>query len=230
MKVVVGCPVRKRNWILPEWRSHVEAGIPDGVEVSYAFVVDEDDLETCELLGSWSNTALVPVKEPFREDERSWGPERYEHMSYLRNTLLSYVRMVGPDFFLSLDSDILIHPDALANLIETAIDNNADAVGGLTYLDPVDHRVTNIANWSNRSMTRFNRVLEPGVHPVDVIMAIKLMAPNGYNTDYPVHNNGEDLGWSAAMTGRSIFCDGRVASKHVMRPKYLELVDLRVGY
>lgn len=232
--IIIGCPTRNRTWILPLWKEYVEAAIPEDWEYSFAFVVGQDDMKTMEMVGSWERTNIIPVDEPpIMEDVRTWADtSRFEHMAWLRNQLLGYARFRSPDYLLSLDSDILLHKDVLKNLIETAEQNEADAVGGLTYFDPQDKHVTNIANWReyNAFNSGFKRVREPGVHPVDIIMGIKLLGPEGYNTDYIYHGMGEDLGWSQNMVGKKIFCDGRQGSKHVMHPRYLELEDQRVGY
>ena len=71
-----------------------------------------------------------------------------------------------------------------------------------------------------------------GVIPVDVIMAIKLMTPEALQEDYCFDTNGEDIGWSKSATaqGLKLAFDGRVCSKHVMRPGQLEKLDPRCGF
>ena len=231
MNIIIGCPVRNRNWILPFWKEYVEAAIPEGVEYSFAFVVGDDDMKTMDLVGSWERTNIIPVVDPEIDDVRSWADTtRYEHMAVIRNDLLEYVRFRQPDYFLSLDSDILLQEDVLTNLIEVAETQNADAVGGLTFFDPIDKGVTNAAYWRKGYGGGFKRVQTGGCYPVDIIMGIKLMAPEAYMTNYLYHRMGEDLGWSENMRGKNIWFDGRIASKHIMHPKWLTMEDRRCGY
>lgn len=229
---MVGCPTRNRTWILPEWKKYVEAAVPDDWFIHYIFVVGDDDEETIDLLETWEYTQLVKVMEDDPGTERSWADKsRYDHMSYLRNVMLHQVQKIQPDLFLSLDSDILIHPDAICNLYESMLECNADAVGGLTYFDPIDVTVTNVANWKkNAKFKSFQRVHSRGVHEVDIIMGIKLMAQEAYNINYSYHDQGEDLGWAVGMQDKKVVFDGRNPSKHVMYENWLDIVDKRVGY
>lgn len=230
-KVLVGCPIKKRDWILWDWLSYVEkaAQVAD-VEVSYVFVVSPFDDGTLEIINSLENATVLYSTETEKnvEDVRVWNIDRFDHMVNLRNQVLREVRIQEPDYFLSLDSDILIHPDCLANLIESS--ETYDAVGGKTYMSPTG---TWCVSWckivGNGGMMRveFNEVRQ-----VDVIMGIKLMNPKAYAVDYQPHYQGEDLGWSKAakLYGIKIAGDGRVASKHVMGPSLLKKIDERCGY
>jgi hypothetical protein len=233
MKLLVGCPTRNRTWILEEWREHVERATPGDWDLQYVFVVGIDDRETIEMLRSWPRTQIIYVEEPDPGPKRSWGSVgRYDHMVFLRNTMLSKVRYLEPDLFLSLDSDILIGQDTIRDMYETLVDQEFDAIGGVTWLDPVDPYCTNVANWTSNQMKAFKRVQSSGHHAVDVIMAIKLMTPAAYNVDYCYHFYGEDLGWNKNMflAKKRIGMDGRTPSKHVMSPDWLLRKDKRVGW
>ena len=232
MNVLVGCPVRNRNWILPEWKSHVEAAIPDGWDYSFVFVVGDDDFVTMELVQDWDAT-LIPVLELDQPvADHAWGkPGRYEHMVFIRNKLLSYMRLQKPDLFLSVDSDILLHPESIENMAATLERLSVSTVGGLTYFDPLNQRTTNVAYWKTPKKS-FTRIRSQSAHIVDVIMGIKLMTPTAYNIDYTYHHLGEDIGWCSSLfeKGLKLGYDGRVGNKHVMHPKYLGQFDARIGW
>lgn len=233
--ILVGGPVAGRAWILPYWRDAVEAAMPVGVRPKYVFAVPTWDTETLGLVESWPAELLLTKESvPDGCDLRRWADkDRYHEMTILRNYVLRYVRRVAPNFFLSLDSDILLAPDALKEMIETYHVNQAHAVGGFTFLDPIDPTCTNLAQWVNPDLaSQFRRVESPGQHPVDIIMAVKLMGNLAYNINYQYHDYGEDFGWAVAARRAKarIFCDGRSPSKHVMNPKWLDIVDKRVGY
>lgn len=230
--LIVGCPVRQRNWILPIWREHVLMSAPKDVNVRFVFIVGSEDLETISKLSRWKDATLIPVDEDPLRFHRDWGNRnRYHHMVYLRNTLLSYVRVKQPDAFLSLDSDILLSRDTISQLLETLSEKSFDAVGGLTYLDRVDRHCTNIGAWKPNSSV-FKRVVSNGVHEVDIIMAIKMMGERAYSVDYAYHKLGEDIGWSirAKESGLTLGMDGRTPNKHIMVPVDLDRIDKRVGW
>lgn len=232
--ILIGCPSRNRAWILPEWRRHIESSLFDeDVSLHYTFVIGDDDLETKRLIETWDYTSHITVTEPDYGPKRRWNASRYSHMVTLRNQLLDIVRFIDPDYFFSIDSDILVHPESMNSMIKTLHNLDVDAVGGVTYLDPVDIRCTNLGNWQDYSTkTGFKRVENPGTHMVDIIMAYKLMSRNAYNIDYEYHKAGEDLGWSKACNNQGVrlACDGTYPSKHIMTPDALDRVDKRVGY
>ena len=167
-------------------------------------------------------------------DYRAWGnKDSYRHMADLRNSILRYVRGHHPDLYLSLDSDILLHPLAIESMYDTMSAFNANAVASKTFLDQVDPDVTNVAAWINPATCQsFRRHLTDGTYPVDVIMAIQMMDNLAYNVNYEYHDMGEDFGWCKNLkrAGASIYFDGRSKSKHVMSPEWLDVIDPRVGY
>jgi hypothetical protein len=229
VNLIVGCPVSCREWILPTWFAHVErAAELAGVKPTYAFVVHPNDrTRTCILLHA---PAAIMIAPPFHRgnDERRWNGPRYEQMVGLRNQLLSAVRKRHPDLFLSLDSDILLHPDQIKLMIECL--DRFDAVGGRCYMTSSG---TRFPSWGR--LTRhgnLQRTDSDGTFPVDVIMACKLMTPAAYNVDYAFDLQGEDIGWSraAAQAGVRLGWDGRVIAKHVLAPHLLTPRDPRVGF
>ena len=226
--VIIGCPVRHREWILWDWFEYAEkAAQVAGVDASYAFVVNPQDAGVIEVLESTPDSTILMVDEEDLPDVRVWNEDRYEHMAFLRNSLLWEVRRRKPKFFLSLDSDILIHPECLANLIESSL--QYDAVGGRTYMSA--------GRWCPSFSYLFpngglNRLDVDDVRLVDVIMGIKLMTPKAYAINYKSHDQGEDIGWSknCRQNHVSLGVDGRVINKHVMDPAQLHEIDERCGY
>lgn len=228
--LIIGAPVLRREWIIERWKDHVLAAAPTNFDIAFAFVGDKTD-ETFKVVNdkfpSSIPTYLRDIKEPRGYDKREWNLSRYDRMANIRNELLSLVRKLGPDYFLSLDTDILLHPDAIKVLFEDF--NGYDAIGGKTYLSERGTNCPTYAYLSDKGLRRSDSI---NVIMPDVLMAIKLMKPTAYNVDYVSHKQGEDIGWSIAVrkSGYSLAWTGRVASKHVMRPELLEVVDRRVGY
>ena len=234
MKITVGCPIKDRYWILPTWFNYVEESAKiANVDVNYLFVVSRNDLRTLEILESKENTTLIFTDEIDETYRRVWNKTRYEHMVYLRNKLLREVRKIKPFYFLSLDSDILINPQAIKNMFDGFEEYpDAWAVGSKCFLSVSTKVHPNMGNWSDHKFNRYYRADSASLVEVDILMAIKMMSPKAYNIDYESHIHGEDLGWSKAVknAGGQMLWDGQVASKHVMNMKMFDVVDKRVGY
>lgn len=234
--VLIGCPIQKREWIVSEWFWHAIAAckVAD-VKPGFLFVMDitEEPLFTMVKNLSEINGVdlwVVPVDEVQREDKRDWSHIRFERMVELRNTLLGAVRSLAPPLFLSLDSDMLLHEDAIKVMIDTLNTQEADAVGGKSYLSH-----TGRAHPTYGKMGYQNNMQRPdseGTFKVDVLMAIKLMTPAAYAVDYGFHAYGEDIGWSLACKelGLQLWWNGSVCSKHVMRRADLDKIDVRAGF
>lgn len=235
MKLLVGCPIWHREWIVDEWVDSVvlSAKYAD-IKPQFLVVCDPRD-PTSDKLTEICKKRRLGLKQIFVEenrpptDKRQWTHERFAHMVYLRNTLLKGVRRLGPEYFLSLDSDILLAPETIHNLIESSADY--DAVGGKCYMTTRGKQVPSYAMFKPGS-TSLRRSECSAVMRVHVIMAIKLMKPEAYKIDYTVDRHGEDIGWSLAarVGGLKLGWDGRVANKHVMHPQMLGVIDDRVGF
>lgn len=236
--LLVGCPVRRRAWIMHRWFDHVEvAAAVARLPVAYAFAVGPGDETIAVIAERAPHAHLEPVIETEPYVERSWHREdRIRHMVFLRNLLLTHVREVAPLVYLSLDSDVLLHPQAIADMIEGF--NRFDAVGGATFMSrpgPPGRPSLKHPNrgWiSGHSGLRVPPVEHCGVIPVGVIMAIKALSAKAYAVDYAYNHQGEDVGWSlaAAKAGVRLGWDNRRYSKHVMSPQALGSVDERVGF
>lgn len=244
MRIIVGCPVKHRDWILPSWFGHVEQAFSvAGVTPEYIFAVDPRDSSTqvikdeCRARGRLLHFVNI-VEDQQGERSHRWDKEdRLQHLTLVRNALLREVRRLEPHAFLSLDSDILITPQTVKNLWTTAWEDERlfDAVGGKCYLGAGVDAIT----WGLYSEEQGLRRQEAsGVFVVDVIMAIKFMSPAAFNVDYVYHHKGEDIGWSMACrrAGLTLGWDGRETCKHVMEQfddrgeSMITKVDPRCGF
>jgi hypothetical protein len=235
MKLVIGCPVRDRAWILEDWFDHIERACDTtGITPEFAFIAGASYDNTDRIIKRRTrgkNLHFVKISDPGLPpgaQHRSWGPERMRFMVEVRNDLLQLVRNESPDLFLSLDSDILIHQDLIKNLVESV--ENYDAVAGKTYLH-AHEKTMNYGNWIGPDPRMRRGQDRTGVFKAGIIMAIKLMTENAYNIDYEYHFYGEDLGWSWACkrAGLALGVDGNNINKHCLNPQMLYRVDPRIG-
>lgn len=234
MILAVGCPVAHRDWIMDRWFDHIEESCSiAGIDPFYVFVGDTTHDPTFKVIADRAErSALGHVPNARGWDRRDWSsPDRYDHMVLLRNKLLRMVRSLDVDAFLSIDSDILAHPQLVTMLTEDLNDGHDwAAVGSRCYMTTSGRQFPSWADLGRDGSLR--RSDSECYSRVDVIMAIKLMSRAAYAIDYEVDPQGEDIGWSraCARAGLSLGWDGRVASKHVMAPHLLDVHDARVGY
>lgn len=236
--LTIGAPTANRGWIIREWLNYLHPAVMelgDSYRPGIVLVADQKD-ESVPVVANFCQAMhydfdLVAVEESREGDKRQWNEQRFHRMVYLRNLLLERVRDMEPDLFLSLDTDILLHRDAIKCMVDTMETFDADAVGGKTYMTMGGRGAPSCARFK-RARQGLMRPDSDGVLKMDVIMAIKLMRESAYSVDYRYHSHGEDIGWSAECRklGLNIYWDGRVASKHVMEPSRLYEIDRRVGF
>lgn len=230
MEIVVGCPISYRAWVLPHWHAHLaQAAEEADVAVTYAFVADPLDSFTISAIEALPVESVVDLMEGRRTtDERVWNRERYLHMVELRNRLLQTVRILDPPLFLSLDSDILLHPEALKNMLESTA--KFDVVGGKAFMMSTGEMCP---SWGYPTRSGgIRRSNACGVFPVDIVMAIKLLTPKAFGVQYEYDPQGEDVGFSrnCRAAGLTLGVDARVTNKHVMSKEWLGRIDERCGF
>lgn len=227
MDLMVGCPVRDRDWILPHWFDHVAVAAQRAGFAWRAVLVVPSSQDTA-LLARLAGEHRVPLEIIVKDGEldtgrRDWMKRRrFEWMAELRNELLTWVSAIDSGLFWSVDSDILVHPDSLTGALEAMETRGFDAVGSKCYMEPRHRKAPNYS--TTLRSAGIHRVDAAGVFRVAALMALKLMSPAAYNVSYTFDYNGEDFGWSqqAKTAGLSLGWDGRHCSKHVME-RYVHL-------
>jgi hypothetical protein len=112
VKVVIGCPVYNRGWILDEWwqRSVLDQRGPWDREVVFLYSESGDD--TIYKLATFAEQGEVPVTILYDKWARSeednvghfWGTMPvYEKMADWRNRIKNTARESGADYFFSVD-------------------------------------------------------------------------------------------------------------------------------
>lgn len=248
MKLTIGCPIYDRAWIFPYWVAMIERQSFPLKDIGFIFVVSEKDTETLKHIESWANTNgqmdYVDVVVPesvhhysHEEGSRHWTISKYENMQKLRNTLLDRVRVRKPDYFFSLDSDILIENPSTLELLIAHIKDGADAVSPLMYMTPFGVNFPSVMKWTSEVGGHAHRddSFPIGTYfQADIIMAAKMMSKNVYeNINYSIHAQGEDLSWSASCgkAGYKLYSASYIYAPHIMGRdmlnKYLQNGDKR---
>lgn len=225
--IVVGCPVYERGWILPTWFDHLEK---QG-EVKFAFVYTPSKDDTLDvIMDRAEDPHIIEYTDGVHSEERNWQAKgRIETMAVMRNLLLEYVREVGADYYLSLDSDILLPPGAIKDLVNDLKHTSYDAVSPVAWLASLPE-ITN-AFYRDRHTFRRVKVLD-ALQPADVLCAAILMTREvAEATQYSHFSRGEDFSWSEMASAKfKLAVDTRIKAKHVMEREQLEIPDGRVGF
>jgi hypothetical protein len=233
MKLLIGCPMYKRSWILPHWiRCIVNQSLPIE-DIGFVFEVSPDDTETIQSLEAWKkydnripyfNIKIRKDIPHFQHENngRQWTLSKYQNMVSLRNSLLTTVRDVSPEYYFSLDSDILLTNPNTLELLIAHIKSGADAVNPLMFMTPFGTMYPSVMTWREgmaRKAFRQEKYSLGTYFKSDVIMAAKMMNKKVYsNIDYSVHEQGEDVGWSweCKEAGYNLFCASYIYAPHIM--------------
>lgn len=233
MKILIGCPIYKRTWILPHWiRCLLNQSVAID-DIGFIFEVSPDDQETISALTAWKNfDKRIPhfsfkVRNDINHFEhqnngRQWSISKYVNMVSLRNSLLDTARELNPDYYFSLDSDILLTNPNTLELLVAHVKSGADAVNPLMFMTPFGSMYPSVMSWRQDVPEKaFRQESYPLTQyfKSDVIMAAKMMSKDVYqNIDYSVHEQGEDVGWSlnCKRKGFNLYCASYIYAPHIM--------------
>lgn len=231
--VLVGCPVFERDWVLGRWFDHLESW---PLELGFVFAYTPGSDSTLDIIQSRAPDAtIIVVEDGDHSVERNWGKRsRLETLADMRNEILRTVRVLGPDFYLSLDSDVLVAPWEESHTLFNSVRRGGefDAISPLAYLGAGD--VSNAFHWRGDHLTRLDKAKRYGVpQPVGVLCAAILMNPAAYNTgSYSYDMLGEDIAWARSVRRGPVRLgfDSSVVFDHVMSQEQLHVNDARVPW
>jgi len=237
-KILIACPVFKREWILPTWLEFIENQDFPKENLGFMFELGDDDEATHDILWDWQcshpqyhifdgqiDQRLYHEAHP--DGTRQWHSERYETMATLRNSLLERASQMTDryDYYFSLDSDILLEdPQTLNKLVAHAeAISDADVLSPLMYMTPFDTDYPSAMTWVDHPGGRAIRDLGEykigEVFKADIVMAAVFMKQHVVErVRYRWHPQGEDLGFAAelARMNMSSYCVWDVYCPHIM--------------
>lgn len=253
MRLIVGCPVYNRDWVLGEWYSHLEEWRGHGIDLFYCFVIGSE--------GAYASVPQVILQIPeerrcFRVTKprpdgslpavdvggptgaRDWtNHDRVRQMVRYRNILkqmvvsISAQDFIGAEAFLSIDSDVLAAPYEHSRQLFNDL-RGKDAVAPLVWLGATETNAF-VRKDPSRAADRIRKL--DYMQSADVICAAKLMTMAMVwdpRVEYMFDPRGEDFGWSqnARACRYELAFDPLVKWKHVMNGEQLTKVDRRLGW
>lgn len=230
MQIVVGCPVHDRGWILERHlQSLMKMLVPEDVELNFLYVLDHCEDNSREILERYHVSYLTYQDQTPHYSRHRYDPSSYGHMADVRNYLIDAVLQTEADYFLSVDSDILVPQDALNTLLE----DDKDIVSMILCNQPGNlprpaHNV--MREGPSGNMVHIFDYPKDQLFSCDLTGACYLIKRQVLDAGvrYAQNPQGEDIPFcrTAKRLGFEIWCDSRVKPIHVMYPG----VEVIAGY
>ena len=156
--IIIVCPIRNRDWILPEYLTHLEFLDYPKEKLAFHFIVNDSTDESKYWLEQWKEInepeyRYVKIEEMnfnYPDDMAAYGNGRdssskisitrneytYKALAQLRNKILdSAIEDADASYIFSIDSDILVNKNILKRLLSTKKDIIAALIcnGGDNY-------------------------------------------------------------------------------------------------
>lgn len=225
-RVLIGCPVRNRGWVLPRYlRCLRDLDYPQEL-IQYAFVVNNSSDDTLRILqefaGQVTSPVIIAIKDMDHPKSSERGAYNIRNLVTLRNILLSLFLASGCSHLFSVDSDILVSPESLPRLmclnlpVVSFLVRNDLHLGDYGY-----YNICRLENGHYRPLTNFPRDY---VIPVDCTGAgylIQRWVIEDKGVRYHLHLQGEDAGFcdDARSKGIGLWCHTGIECRHLMKPE-----------
>ena len=122
MKILIAAPLRQELHIFREYQRGLdELKIPEGVTVDRFFVVNDCPEVIPEIKGDYVVVNTGDVYER-RDNDHYWTHENLGKMHQLRNLTVERALSGGYDYLFSVDTDLVLHPDTLRELLAAGKD------------------------------------------------------------------------------------------------------------
>ncbi|OME55384.1 hypothetical protein BSK59_12960 [Paenibacillus odorifer] len=249
--ILIACPVRNREWILPAYLEHLHSLKYPKKNLSILWVINQSDDNSEQILKKFqreysheyrkitikifNGSKIVPNDKRIRATRNRYI---YNHLAELRNYILSQVG--NNDFIFSSDSDILLKPDTLTQLINSDKDIISSIIFNGYKFDKEnawrypnilkqlsDGKIEHIANsYVKKSpISKISKLLQVDVTGASVLLS-KYAATK---IKYGYHIQGEDVAFclEAKKKGFDIWCDIGLFNQHIMDKEML--VDYKKG-
>ena len=222
-RVLIGCPVRDRGWILPRYLQSLSNLEYPQNRIEYAFVVNDSTDDTMAILQEFARQSASPVhitlKNMANPHSSSRGAYNIDNLAILRNILLNIFLKTRCKHLFSVDSDILVTPESLKELIKlnlpvvSLLVRNDHHLGELGY-----HNIMKLQDGHYRPVQDFPRGRPIPVDCTGAGYLIQRWVIEEKGVRYCPNRQGEDVGFceDARAKGIGIWCHTGLESTHVM--------------
>ena len=121
-KVLIAAPLKQDRKIFREYQRGLDGlRIPEGVTVDRFYVVNDCPGVIDMIDGDWVECNTGDVYEK-TENDHAWTHENLSKMHRLRNLTCERALRGGYDYLFSVDTDLVLHPDTLMELLAAGKD------------------------------------------------------------------------------------------------------------
>lgn len=234
-KIAIGCPVRNRAWVMPEYLAALEAiDCPNKV---YLFLENDSTDESLQTLKQFpfSSPMVVRMHNTGNADwdRGDYSVNHYANLAAVRNAFIDFflegssgpVEWKNADYLFSVDSDVIVPPEALQRLVEFA-DENTIVGAAISNIpgQPLDGSTPGNFMVKHQCLLMHPKPYPlAGIMDVDVIGAVYLIprkaledgvryAPNSQGEDIPFCQQAQEKGYRLRVV-LDLVCDHRMIRK-----------------
>ncbi len=259
-KVLIGSTIRQEPETLKYFLSSLRFLFKKDIQVDYMFIDDNIEQVSTNLLNKFrpleSNVNIIKMggsQDKYNKDKVThyWDEELTWKVAYFKNLIIDYCRKNNYGYLFLVDSDLVLHPATLINLIGTKKDIISEIFW--TRWEPdkikmpqvwlydeytvyrIDRRDKNLSKEERQKRSRefFNMLKKPGVYRVGGLGACTLFSRHilesgiSFAEIYNISFWGEDrhLSIRAAALGFDLFVDTHYPAYHIYRKSDLEEVS-----
>lgn len=258
LKILIGSPIKQDHDILIHFLHSLDnLEISDDVQVNYLFFDDNDDMTSKKLLKKFSTNREVSIIETNNKYEyikndvtHYWTSNNIQHVSWMKNHILNYSKENDFDYVFLIDSDLILHPKTLVNLLKA----NKDIISNIFWTKWTPESIEMPQVWMQDEYQLFNKednhilseseiklkslefILKmkvPGIYKVGGLGACTLISKKvisagvNFNNIYNVSYAGEDRHFCirAAVLGFSMYVETTNPAFHIYRKENLEEIE-----
>lgn len=235
--VQISAPIRNREKFLPYYLDNILNSDYPLKNITLYFLINDSKDQSEKILWQFKNTyshlfnriKIDKYNRNVIEDQRTTEVRMsaiYKHLAEMRNYLLQTNKS---DFYISIDSDIMIKKDTIKQLVSRNVDIcSALILNGYLYSPESPEIYPNILNkLPNGTYKHIINYEKKGLLSVDftgAIVAIKKDVTKNKYVKYNFNSQGEDEPFcsSAINQGYKIYCDTNCRCTHVMNEEFLD--------
>lgn len=254
LRVLIGSPVRQKPAILQEFLDSLAELNKQGLQVDYMFVDDNQEQRSTELLNNFRPKGCqVKIIDGKKQDyylcdqqEHHWTARLVNNVAQYKDDIIGQAGKNGYDYLLLVDSDLVLHPDTLQQLVSV----NKDIVSEIFWTrfrmdQPVlpqvwvkdeytlyhQHQGENLdqEEVASRTMGYLHSLKFPGLYPVGGLGACTLISSKALQSGvsfrelYNLSFVGEDRHFCqrAVALGFKLYVDTHFPAYHIYREEDL---------
>lgn len=129
-RILIGSPIRQSATVLEKFLRSLSNLRSEGLQVDYAFFDDNEDEASTRLLREFRPAGHVTLyegethQEAYERTEQThlWNPRLIWRVARYKDQIIRLARQLDYDGLLLVDSDLLLHPETLRQLISAKVD------------------------------------------------------------------------------------------------------------